>query len=315
MLGIDVAKDTLAAAYCDPASRTIQWEIEVPNSAAGIARLLARTPATAALVVEPTGRYRLLLAQTAVAAGRTVLLAQPRRAKAFQSALHPRAKTDRLDRRGLAPYGSSADLPPYPLKREVMDQLDQLCAARRGLPQALLQLRQQQQRLPFAAAARAPAIASLTAERRRLDRQLAQHTAAAAGLLPVIAALDAIPGVGPVTAAALASALRSHSFATPDAFVAYAGLDVRVRESGRHRGRSKVSKQGDAELRRLVYLCAQANLRSKDSPFKAQYQRERAKGLTTTAALVAVARKLAKVAWSLVRQGTAFDPERVQQQG
>jgi len=315
MLGVDVAKDTLAAAYLDPASRTVQWEIEVPNTPAGIARLLARTPADAALVLEPTGRYSLPLARAGVAAGRTVLLAQPRRAKAFLSALHPRAKTDRLDSRGLARYGVSADLPPYPLKSEVMDQLDQLRAARRGLSQALMQLRQQQQSLPYAAAALEPAIASLTAERRRLDRQLAQHTAAAAGLVPVIAALDAIPGVGPVTAAALASALLSHRFAHPDDFVAYTGLDVRVRDSGKRRGQRTVSKQGDAELRRLLYLCAQANLRAKDSPFTAQYEREQAKGLTKTAALVAVARKLARVAWSLVRHGTAFDPARVYRQG
>jgi transposase len=314
MLGIDVSKLSLAAAFCDPASRTILWEIEVPNTPAGIARVLARTPAQTPLVVEPTGRYSLPLVQAATAAAFPVRLAQPRRAKAFLSALHPRAKTDRLDSRGLARYGVSADLPPYPLKTEVMDQLDQLLAARRGLSQALMQLRQQQLSLPYAAAALEPAVASLTAERTRLDQQIAQHTAAAAGLVPVIAALDAIPGVGAVTAATLASTLRSHSFPTPDAFVAYVGLDVRVLDSGAHRGQRKVSRQGNAELRRLLYLCAQASLRAKDSPFKAQYERERAKGLTTTAALVAVARKLAKVAWSLVRHGTAFDPGRVYQQ-
>lgn len=314
MLGVDVAKLTLAAAFCDPVSRTILWEIEVPNTPAGIARVLARTPAHTPLVVEPTGRYSLPLVQAATAAAFPVRLAQPRRAKAFLAAVSPRAKTDRLDSRGLARYGVRADLPPYPLKTEVMDQLDQLLAARRGLSQALMQLRQQQQRLPYAAAALEPAVASLTAERTRLDQQIAQHSAAAADLVPVIAALDAIPGVGAVTAVTLASTLLSHTFPTSGAFVAYVGLDVRVRDSGKHRGKRKVSKQGNAELRRLLYLCAQASLRAKASPFRAQYERERAKGLTSTAALVAVARKLAKVAWSMVRHGATFDPGRVYRQ-
>jgi transposase len=83
--------------------------------------------------------------------------------------------------------------------------------------------------------------------------------------------------------AALASCLTSKRFDHPDRFVAYIGLDVRVRESGQRRGQRALSHQGDAELRRLLYLCALANVRSKDAtnPFKAQYERERAKGLAT----------------------------------
>ena len=79
----------------------------------------------------------------------------------------------------------------------------------------------------------------------------------------------------------------------------------------------RLTKQGDGELRRLLYLAAQANLRSRNSPFKAQYERERAKGLSSTAALAAlcaVARKLARLAWSLHKHGSTYDPNRVHQQ-
>ena len=96
--------------------------------------------------------------------------------------------------------------------------------------------------------------------------------------------------------------------------MAYCGLDVGVRQSGKKSGQSGLTKQGDSELRRLLYLAAQSNLRSKNSPFRAQYERERAKGLSTTAALCAVARKLARLAWSLHKHGTSYDPERVHQQ-
>ena len=125
-----------------------------------------------------------------------------------------------------------------------------------------------------------------------------------------------MPGIGPVTAAALAACLTSHTFTHPDQFVAYVGLDVRVRDSGAHVGRRRLSKRGQPELRRLLYLCAQANLRRRDpgNPFKAQYERERAKGLSSTAALNAVARKLARTAWSLVTHGTTYDPARVLRQ-
>ena len=71
-------------------------------------------------------------------------------------------------------------------------------------------------------------------------------------------------------------------------------LDVQVRASGARQGDRGLSKQGNAELRRLLFLCAQASLRAQhDRTFRAQYERERTKGLATTAALCAVARKLA----------------------
>jgi transposase len=91
-------------------------------------------------------------------------------------------------------------------------------------------------------------------------------------------------------------------------------LDVGVRQSGKKNGQTGLTKQGDGELRRLLYLAAQSNLRSRNSPFKAQYEKERAKGLSSTAALCAVARKLARLAWSLHRHRTPYDPQRVYQQ-
>jgi hypothetical protein len=42
-----------------------------------------------------------------------------------------------------------------------------------------------------------------------------------------------------------------------------------------------------------------------------QYERELAKGLASTQAICAVARKIAKVAWALVRSGDDYDPQRV----
>lgn len=125
----------------------------------------------------------------------------------------------------------------------------------------------------------------------------------------------AIPGIGEVTAPALAACLVEKQFTHPDQFVAYIGLDIRVSQSGRRRGQFGLSKHGDAELRRLLYLAAMAAANAtRDTTFANRYAREQAKGLAKTAALNAVARKLAKVAWSLVTHGTQYDPRRVDSQ-
>lgn len=313
MLGIDVSKATLATTLLDEGDGRARWALTVPNTPAGVQLLLERTPTASAWVLEPTGRYSGAVARQAHAAGRRVLMAPSRRAKAFLAAVRPRAKTDRLDSVGLAQYARAVALRAYPLKAPAMEDLDQLLAARKGLSQSLSRLRQQRASLPAAAEALDGAITDLNARLAALDRRLRTQRR---GVVPTAAALETVPGIGPVTATAVASCLQSKAFAHPDHFVAYIGLDVRVRDSGTRRGRRALSKQGAAELRRLLYLCAQATLRSRDpqNPFTRQYARERAKGLSSTAALNAVARKLARTCWSLHRYGTAYDPTRVTRQ-
>jgi transposase len=311
MLGVDVGKAELHGTWRDPATQRIEWQGAVPNTAAGIRRLLERVPGVA-VVVEPTGRYGEPLVRAARAAGRAVLLAPPRQARAFLWAERPRAKTDRVDSAGLALYGLSGRPRPYPLPSPEVDRVQQLLAARRGLSESLARLRQQRAALPLAADALTPAIAGLERELAALDRRLARATAGAPGLDRAAAALDAVPGVGPTIAAALAACLVARRFEHPDQFVAYVGLDLRVRESGRRRGQPGLSKHGDAELRRLLFLGAMAAANStRDPTFARRYARELAKGLPPTGALNAVARKLAKVAWSIVAHGTAYDPTRV----
>ena len=56
-------------------------------------------------------------------------------------------------------------------------------------------------------------------------------------------------------------------------------------------------------------VCARAAVLSKNSPFKEQYERERKKGMSKTAAYCAycaIARKLARLCWSLVCVGLSF---------
>jgi transposase len=312
MLGIDVSKETLTCAWLDGGTRHLRWEGTIANTPEGLRRLLRQVPPDDPWVVEPTGRYSQVVVRAGQAAGRAVLLAQPKRAQAFLASVQPRAKTDRVDSRGLALYGLSAALRPFPIMSEAMERIEQLLAARKGISESMARLRQQRAVPPYAAAPLTAAITALEAEQRAVDRQLSE----ARTVLPVITASQEIPGIGPVTGTTVALCLSTKQFDHPDQFVASIGLDVRVRESGQRRGQRGITKQGGAELRRLFYLCAQANVRSRDpdNPFKRQYERERAKGLTTTGALCAVARKLARTCWSLARHGTRYDGARVNRQ-
>jgi transposase len=314
VLGIDVSKATLAVTLLDPQTRATRWEGEVPNTPIGIAHLLERVPLTDPWVMEPTGRYSTGVAAAAQAAGRVVLLAPPKQAKAFLRAIQDRAKTDRLDSRGLALYALAVPLKSYPVKSDVTEKIDQLLAARHLISSAISRMTQQKADLPHAADVLTTALEGLKRERARLDKQIAELTTEEEELADA-RVLDAIPGIGLITAAAVASCLQAKQFSHPDQFVAHLGLDVQVSDSGAHRGQRRLSKHGNAELRRLLYNCAQATRCARNSPFKAQYERERAKGLSPTAAACVICRKMARVCWSLHRHKTTYDPNRVYIQG
>lgn len=314
MLGIDVSRDELVCSLLD--GQTVSWHRSVPNTGTGVQQLLRSTDASIPWVVEPTGRYSQTVVTTAQQAGRQVLLAEPKRARAFLQATAPRAKTDRVDSLGLARYARAVALRPFPQKSETVEQIEQLLAARTGISRSLSQLRQQRDSLPYAQKVLEPAITELRRQRGEIDKQIAEARRQCSELTDMTNRFMAVPGIGPVTAHAVAACLSTRSFSHPDQFVAYIGLDVQVRDSGRRQGTRRISKRGHAELRRLLYLAAMANRRSHDpdNPFAAQYAREIDKGLTTTGALCAVARKLARTCWSLHRHRSDYDPKRVNQQ-
>src|SRR5262249_48779691 len=145
MLGIDTSKDTLCVALRDVTTKQVLWSRDVPNTQDGVNSLLAGTPPEASWIIEPTGRYSLLAALMGQEAGRTVLMAPTRKARSFLESVQSRAKTDPVDAKGLALFGLSAEkLASYPVRSEIIDTLDQLLRARKGLVLARSSLTQRQ---------------------------------------------------------------------------------------------------------------------------------------------------------------------------
>lgn len=313
-IGIDVSRDWLDAALVVNGGERPQWCLRVERTPAGVETLLQKTPPGVAWVMEPTGRYSQDVALWAREVGQPVLLATAKAARhALLAVRTATARTDRTDSIGLAMLAHLRRLRPYPLRTERMEEIDQLIKTRRALSATQSRLREQRQSLPRAARCFDAPLAAVAEQIAALDRELAQ-CAAQESELAVVPALLAIPGIGPVTALTVASCLEAKQFDHPDQFVAYCGLHLEYKDSGQKQAHRRLSKHGDAELRRLLYLAAMTNARCVGSPFREQYERERAKGLSAPGAFCAVARKLATVCWSMHRHRTSYDPERVYSQ-
>src|SRR5512143_3722167 len=77
MIGIDVAKDTLAVCWWPAGESEAKWERAYPNSKAGLRRSLKDTPPEEPWVLEPTGPYSLGVVEAALEAGRKPRQADP----------------------------------------------------------------------------------------------------------------------------------------------------------------------------------------------------------------------------------------------
>lgn len=94
------------------------------------------------------------------------------------------------------------------------------------------------------------------------------------------------------------------------ALLAYCGLKVRMRRSGKYRGKDKITKKGRILLRKHVGQAAFSLLR-KDRLLGPYYHRKLSEGMPAGKAKVACMRKLVKILYGAAKSQNTFNPQRV----
>ena len=299
LCGIDVSKGTLDIAQAGVG------HVCIPNTVEAIGEWLDALPGQASLAMEATGLYHECLLEHALAAGHQVYLINGQQLHHYREAVGQRAKTDPDDARLLLRYltHEQAELAPVKPLRDKEKSLWRLLQRRASLVRARIQLKQSLGSDPQTQALADEASASLNQLIARVERMM-KELARALEWGAEIKRCQSIPGIGPLNAVALVTCFHRGAFSRSDKWVAYMGLDVRVRDSGTCKGKRKLTKRGNAEMRRLLYNAAMSAVRNPN--FKPTYERYRARGMSTTAALVAIARKLVRIAYALLSKGETF---------
>ena len=307
VIGLDVAKDTLCLAWGSSPQAPVE---EIANSKSSINQVLRRLPKTTILGLESTGRYHRLTCDLALRQGLTVYLLNPQAVKHYGASVRGRAKTDMVDARVIARYVENErhHLRPYQEAPPQVERIHQLIGRRSLLVTEQVRWRQhlgsEKETRPYRVLRKAQA-EMITAVEDEIDDCFACEPALKERRLRLLG----IPGVGPVASAALVGALARGSFTSADSFVAFLGLDLRVQDSGQHKGRRRLTKRGDPELRRLLFNAAKSMCyRPLWQPY---YQACLSRGLSKTAALVVIARRLARTAWSMDHRQSEFRADRL----
>lgn len=302
IIGVDVCKDRL-----DLFEYHSERAYSIINDAVAIKSWLDGLLGQVKLALEPTNRYHLGLAEAAYARGHAVYLIDPYRLSHYRAGLGRRAKTDAQDAQLLARFleREIGELRAWEPMDPAQQRFWQMLKRRAALVRCKVQLNQSLVGLGLLQEDAGALVKQCEQMIGKLDRALLKQ-ARELGWGEWIERCQGLPGVGPLTAMALVASWRRGQFRSADAFIAFLGLDVRVKQSGRWQGRCKLTKKGDGEVRRLLYNAAMQGRRSPQ--WEPYYLRLRGRGMSSTAALVALSRKLAKVSFALLRTDAQFIP-------
>jgi transposase len=327
-IGVDISHKTFDASLLSPAADLVVLG-QFANTATDFARLARIVEAQAEklhlpihLVMEPTGGYEQALAHFALQRGWLVSLPNPRHVRRWADGEGIRSKTDRQDGKLLTRYGASHDLPAWQPLPPAVAELEALLNRRQDLDDMVQQEENRRHALSVLVTPSAFVQESITASIARLEEALTALDAAIQAhmeqnpqLRQEATRLDAVPGVGkrnllPLLVLLYRWGTLTNYHGDSKGLTAYAGLDPQHHQSGTSvHERSTISRQGDRQMRSLLFMSALGGVRGKN-PLRDFYQRLVGAGKPKKLALTAAARKILVWTWAVFSTKTDFDPER-----
>jgi transposase len=319
-LGLDIAKLKFNACLLredgKPRHRVF------PNTAVGFAQLCdwieKQSAGRVHACLEATGTYGDSLATYLHEAVHIVSVVNPAAIKAYAQSHLSRTKTDRVDAALIAGFCSErrppAWTPPAPEVQELQALVRRL--------ESLIGMRvAEENRLSSGITVEAvresveELIAHLCEQIKKTEALIRAHIDNHPSLKRQRELLDSIPGIGETTAAALLAEVPNIlQYRSAREVAAFAGLVPRERQSGSSvRGRVRLSKIGNARLRKALYFLAVTALRY--SPFFQSWAEGlRQRGKSKMAVIGAAMRKLIHLAYGVLKTGKPFDPEWAQKE-
>ena len=314
-VGVDIAKHSFDIVTLQ-ANGKYSTKGKLPNQASGFAEfdgwLQAHAQPGSWIVMEATGTYYEALAEYAHAQGYPVCVLNPAQVAHYAQSQLQRVKTDRVDARLIASYAQRhADLlrpwqpdpPPLKVLKALVRRLQDLQEIER----------MELNRLDVAQASVRDSITSVIAH---VQQQIAQTQQAIRDHIdqdPTLREqgklLVSIDGIGEKTAALLLAELGdARRFNDTGAVTAFAGLNPRLQESGRHKGHVRISRLGSSRLRAGLYMPALASM-THNPAIRALKERLKARGKTGKQIVCAAMRKLLCIAYGVLKSGKPFDPK------
>ena len=314
IIGTDISKSTFSVAYRKGTSvETRTWDYTQEQMAAFAETL----DEGCTVVMEATGVYHTRLAYYLYHRGIGVSVVNPLAAKNFARTLMRRTKTDKADSKLLMEYGETMELELWTPRETWCVEVQQTYALLESKGKELTAARNRMEALTHSEFANGMCMKMVRADIKRLERDIVCLEKEIERLVKANAGedmkrIEAMPGIGRRTACVLIALTGSMKrFENHRQVASYLGLCPRVYESGTSvRGKAKICKMGLESVRRMLYLCA-LSAKKYNKACRELYERLLEKGKAKKLALVAVANKLIKQAFAILKSGTNYDENHI----
>lgn len=296
-VGIDVSKDWLDIAVHDRATN-----FRIANTDPEIAKLIKRLKKMKPrlVVLEATGGFEKRLVAELAHGQVPVVVASPRRVRAFARSTGQLAKTDKLDAQMLARFAAQVQPEPRSLPSDLEEQLAGLLTRRRQLVDMLTV---EKNRLPTVRTAMRAGIEEhidwLKTKLIKLDEEIDNFVDGLPLMKDKDAILQSAPGVGRVTSSTLLAMLPELGQLNRQEIAALVGVAPVNKDSGKQRGHRRIFG-GRATVRSVLYMAA-LSAKKHNPVIKQFYDRLLKNGKEKKVALTACMRKLLVILNAMIR--------------
>ena len=266
-------------------------------------------------LMEATGIYHEHLAWFLFKNDYLVSVVLPNKAKKYIQGLGIKSKNDKIDARGLAKMGAEQSLPLWkPISKEIyklrsLTRLhEDLSVQRSSLNNRLKSLDYTMFELKDSKKVLTKLITAIDKQLADLENKIKEAIGLDANLKGKYEKISKIKGVGLMTfAVTVAETNGFELFTNIPQLTSYAGYDVMENQSGNFRGTSRISKKGNAHLRRVLHMPA-FNVVKHEPEFKAFFNRIYEKTNIKMKGYVAVQRKLLTLIYTLWKKNVEYQP-------
>lgn len=307
-IGIDIASKKFdAAELCDGAYRCKVFENTPAGFTAVYKWLKADSIPDIHVCLEATGNYGTALATFLYEKNLKVSVVNPSRIKGFAASELTRTKTDKADSRLIARFCKAAQPAPWrpaPAPVRKLQALVRRVGALNGMFRMECNRRENADIDAQESVERM--INHLKKEIESVRRAIKDHISGDPELKNQDDLLQSVPGIGAVSASLILSFMAGKEFAKAKEVTAFLGLNPRHHQSGTSvRGKTRMSKMGDARLRCALYMPALVALKH-NPDIRAFGQRLLTAGKPRMLVVGAVMRKLIHILFGVLKSGTSF---------
>jgi len=268
-------------------------------------------------VMEATGVYHQQLAWFLHHQGKAISILLPNKAKKYLQADGVRSKNDKIDARGLAKVGAEKKLEQWTPPSKELYTLRDYTRQHQSINEMHTATSNQLHSIEHSQFRNKDIIKQLKSTLRLLERHLKEMETIMGKMIKSDPVLNqhhqnicAIKGMGTLSFAVIAA--ETDGFALFDnaaSLVKYAGYDVVENESGKHTGKTRISKKGNSRIRRILHMPALCAVRDDQPHFQKLFERVYDRTRIKMKAYVAVQRKLLIMMYYLWKKGEKYNPD------